>query len=50
MKFLSAAFILITLLASCGKTQSFEYRGLRNFKVDSIGFSQSTVSMELVYF
>lgn len=42
--------ISIIFLASCKTPQSFEYRDLRNFKVDSLGFAQSTVSMDLVYF
>lgn len=42
--------ISIIFLASCKTPQSFEYRDLRNFKVDSLGFTESTVSMDLVYF
>ena len=38
------------LLASCKKPQSFEYRGMQNFKVDSVGLVTSRISLELVYF
>lgn len=43
-------FGLFLFLASCQKPQGFEYRGLQNFKVDSIGFNQSTISLNLIYF
>ncbi len=41
---------IIICLAACQKPQGFEYRGLNNFKIDSIGFQQSTVSLDLIYF
>ena len=46
--FLLAAFVL--LIVSCKKPQSFEYRGMQNLKVDSIGLVNSKISLELVYF
>jgi len=36
--------------ASCKKPQAFDYRDLRNLKVESWGASSSRVSMDLVYF
>ena len=46
--FLLAAFGVF--LAACNKPQSFEYRGMQNLKVDSIGLVSSKISLELVYF
>jgi LEA14-like dessication related protein len=40
----------IIFFTSCKKPQGFEYRGINNFKIDSIGFERSTVSLNLVYF
>ena len=50
MKKLAPALLFLYMLAGCQKPQSFEYRDLKNFKVDSLGFEQSTISMDLVYF
>lgn len=49
MRYLSALALLLCLF-SCKKPQSFEYRDMRDFKVDSLGFDHSNVSMALVYF
>ena len=35
---------------SCKKPEAFEYRDMRNFSIDSLGFNSSAVSMDLVYF
>lgn len=35
---------------ACAKPKDFEYRDIRNVKVNSIGFNQSALSFELVYF
>ena len=43
------AALLFTVF-SCAKPQSFDYRDIRNFKVEKLGFDKSTISMELVYF
>jgi len=50
MKSFAPLFFLLIAFGSCKKPQSFEYRDLRNFKVDSLGFENSSVSMDLVYF
>jgi hypothetical protein len=50
MKIFALLFLLIVAFGSCKKPESFEYRDLRNFKVDSLGFENSTISMDLVYF
>lgn len=38
------------ILLACGKPQAFEYRDLKNFRIDSAGFTSSIVKMDLVYF
>lgn len=50
MKNITPLLLLIIAFASCKTPESFEYRDLRNFKIDSLGFAQSAVSMDLVYF
>ena len=50
MKHALIALLLFCSIASCKKPESFEYRDIRNFKIDSLGFDKSTVSMNLVYF
>ena len=50
MKKLAPLLLLACIFTACQKPQSFEYRDLKNFKVDSLGFDQSTISMDLVYF
>jgi len=50
MKIVVVALFLFCCIASCKKPESFEYRDIRNFKIDSLGFDKSTVSMDLVYF
>jgi len=42
---------LFCLLAfSCTKPKDFEYRDVREFKLNTLGFKQSSVSFELVYY
>ena len=43
-------FLIILVMAACNKPQSFEYRGMQNLKIDSIGLESSKISLELVYF
>lgn len=52
MKTLRPAVVVIILVTSfsCKKPQSFDYRDLRNFKVNNLGFDKSKVSMDLVYY
>ena len=47
---LLAICLVFVFAFSCTKPVSFEYRDLRNFKVDSIGLVSSSLSMDLVYF
>lgn len=50
MKILALVALLFLLATSCKKPESFEYRDVKNFKIDSLGFEKSTVSLDLVYF
>ena len=50
MRLILLAFLLITFIAACTKPQSFEYRGMQNLKVDSIGLVSSRISLDLIYF
>lgn len=49
MRYILGLALLFTFF-SCKKPQSFEYRAMQNFKIDSLGFDHSNVSMNLVYF
>lgn len=50
MKKIAPLLLIIIFFYSCKKPQSFDYRDMRNFKIDSLGFQYSSISMELVYF
>ncbi len=50
MKLLSYLLLAVIFFSSCSKPASFEYRDIKDFKIDSLGFESSTVSMKLVYF
>ncbi len=41
---------LFFFVSSCAPPKDFEYRDTRNIKLNSLGFNQSTLSFELVYF
>lgn len=47
-------FIIISFalffLCSCHTPQSFDYRGMQNLRIDSVGLVISKVSLELIYF
>jgi len=43
-------FLITLVMNACNKPQSFEYRGMQNLKIDSIGLESSKISLELVYF
>ncbi len=49
-KFSLCILSIIILLTACSKPKSFDYRGVKNIKVQQIGFDKSKLSMELVYF
>src|SRR2546425_12950685 len=50
MRILASILFLILFMTGCKRPESFEYRDLKNFKIDSLGFEKSSVSMDLVYF
>ncbi|MBV9960619.1 MAG: hypothetical protein JO072_00100 [Parafilimonas sp.] len=45
---LTAAFMV--LMIACKKPQSFEYRGMQNLRIDSVGLVNSKISLDLMYF
>lgn len=48
--FLCIVSFAISMAISCKKPDSFEYREMRDFRIDSLGFGKSTIKMNLVYF
>src|SRR5436305_1193229 len=50
MKVVASILFFLGGFIACKKPESFEYRDVKNFKIDSLGFEKSTVSMNLVYF
>jgi len=42
--------VLTILLISCSAPKELEYREFRNFSVQKIGFSTSSVKMDMIYF
>src|SRR5882672_11137113 len=49
-RFIIFVSIIATITIACNKPQSFEYRGMQNLKLDSVGLVSSKISLELVYF
>ena len=50
MRWIIICFLFVATIVSCKKPQSFEYRGMQNLKIDSVGLASSKISLELVYF
>lgn len=50
MRLLIFLLLISGLITACNKPQSFEYRGMQNLKIDSVGLTSSRISLELVYF
>ncbi|MEP7111589.1 MAG: LEA type 2 family protein [Ferruginibacter sp.] len=44
------SIILTILLISCSTPKELEYRDFRNFTVDKLGFSATTIKMDLIYY
>ena len=42
--------IVTFIYSSCARPRAFEYRDLRNFRVENWGFDKSRVAMDLVFF
>ena len=50
MKQLCLFALLLLLLAACTKPKEFEYRDIKNLKIEGIGFDKTALSMDLVYY
>ena len=42
--------LCIIILSSCQKPQAFDYRAVKNVKLEKLGFEKSTLCMDLVYY
>lgn len=42
--------LVLASMAACQKPQGFDYRDIRNVKVETVGFNQTVLSMDLIYF
>jgi len=49
-KLLLATCTILILFTACKKPRSFDYRGVKNIKVQQLGFDKSKLSMDLIYF
>ena len=38
------------LFSSCSKPQAFDYRDIRNFRVENVGYDKTLLAMDLVYY
>lgn len=50
MKQLFTFVFLAVFLVACNEIKDFEYRDIRNIKLNAVGFSKSSISFELVYY
>ncbi len=50
MKILNCYIILLLLITSCKRPQGFDYRDVKNIKLEKLGFDSTTLKMDLVYF
>ncbi len=46
---LALGFILLSFIA-CKKPQGFDYRDVKNIKLEKLGFEKTVLSMDLVYY
>src|SRR5205085_6881242 len=42
--------VLTFLLTACSTPKELEYRDFRNFRLDKVGFSSTSIKMDLVYY
>ena len=49
-KILFILLVISIVIASCQKPQGFDYRDVRNFKIEKFGFDRTAITMDLVYF
>ena len=50
MRFFISLLLISGFITACNKPQSFEYRGMQNLKVDSVGLAEAKSVSNLVYF
>ncbi len=51
MKLVKILYILLILtIISCKKPQGFDYRDVKNLKVQQVGFDKTMLSLDLIYF
>ncbi|MGN6298009.1 MAG: hypothetical protein ACTHM7_14575, partial [Ginsengibacter sp.] len=43
-------FLVVLAFMSCSSPKALEYREYHNFSVEKLGYSNSTIKMDLVYF
>ena len=41
---------LVALLTACSKPQGFDYRDVKNVHIENMGFNQTILAMDLVYY
>jgi LEA14-like dessication related protein len=44
------SIVLGVIFFSCKKPQGFDYRDVRNMKIEKIGFDKTSLKMDLIYF
>ncbi|MES2004874.1 MAG: LEA type 2 family protein [Bacteroidota bacterium] len=42
--------LILLIMASCTKPQGFDYRDIKNVKIESVGYDKTALSMDLVYY
>ncbi|MDE3251323.1 MAG: LEA type 2 family protein [Bacteroidota bacterium] len=50
MKHLLLLSLISVFLFACSPPQGFEYRDLKNLKIETIGYNQTALDMDLVYY
>jgi LEA14-like dessication related protein len=48
--FLLSAFLFILFFTQCSEPKELEYRDFRNLTTERLGFSSSTIKLDLIYF
>ena len=48
--FFLSSLLLIIIFSSCQKPKGFDYRDVKNVKIENMGFEKTAVSMDLVYY
>jgi len=50
MKGILVIVLAVAVFAGCRKPQAFDYREVKNFRIDKLDLNQTFVSMDLVFF